>query len=248
MKRYISVFLAAALCLMALGGCGCRHSWQEATCEDPEICEKCGETQGEPLGHDPGSWQEVRDLERCLVVKFRECDECGELTDREEAQISSLVEGGLYLLTPEQFLDRISMLYGSPVEWVMSDSDALIYIGENMGSQVLAQFFANDAQPLAPGDKETAKVWCASFTTVGEADAALRWAFFMACDPTLDANAALSLDAQLAVVQSDALAALEMFGYYTHNGLLYETACYPAGVMLEDQSVTMFNVYASDFR
>ena len=48
------------------------HKWVEATCIDPKICEKCGGTEGEPLGH---SWVPATcvDAQRCSV-----CDEVGE--------------------------------------------------------------------------------------------------------------------------------------------------------------------------
>ena len=28
------------------------HSWKEATCEEPKVCERCGKTEGEALGHN----------------------------------------------------------------------------------------------------------------------------------------------------------------------------------------------------
>ena len=34
----------------------CFHSWQDATCESPMTCEKCGKTRGEPLGHAVKKW------------------------------------------------------------------------------------------------------------------------------------------------------------------------------------------------
>ena len=30
----------------------CEHKWKDATCTEPKSCELCGETDGEPLGHD----------------------------------------------------------------------------------------------------------------------------------------------------------------------------------------------------
>ena len=29
----------------------CDHTWQDATCTEPKVCTKCGETEGEALGH-----------------------------------------------------------------------------------------------------------------------------------------------------------------------------------------------------
>lgn len=51
MKKILSVFLMILLLVSLLAGCGCKHEWEDATCEDPKTCEKCGETQGEPGDH-----------------------------------------------------------------------------------------------------------------------------------------------------------------------------------------------------
>ena len=41
--------------MLALCACGaCKHEWADATCTAPKTCAKCGETEGEPLGHDAG--------------------------------------------------------------------------------------------------------------------------------------------------------------------------------------------------
>lgn len=41
--------------MLALCACGaCKHEWTDATCTAPKTCAKCGETEGEPLGHDAG--------------------------------------------------------------------------------------------------------------------------------------------------------------------------------------------------
>ena len=39
----------------------CQHEWLAADCENPETCSLCGETQGEPLGHEfeGGNFQEA---------------------------------------------------------------------------------------------------------------------------------------------------------------------------------------------
>ena len=42
------------------------HKWKDATCEEPKICEVCGETEGKPLGH---------------TVKYGECSRCGKQVD-----------------------------------------------------------------------------------------------------------------------------------------------------------------------
>ena len=53
MKKTISVLLAVVLMIFC-SACGHEHTWSDATCEKPQICTECGETQGTALGHD---WQ-----------------------------------------------------------------------------------------------------------------------------------------------------------------------------------------------
>lgn len=48
----------------------CFHEWASATCTEPETCEICGRTQGEPLGHD---WSEAT----CTDSEI--CSRCGEI-------------------------------------------------------------------------------------------------------------------------------------------------------------------------
>lgn len=68
MKRGISAFLALAAVVCLLAGCCIRHSYVNADCFSPITCEKCGKTQGKPLGHD---WQDAS----CLAPKT--CGRCG---------------------------------------------------------------------------------------------------------------------------------------------------------------------------
>lgn len=57
MKRKIAAMIVLALTVCLLSGCCLSHKWQSATCEAPETCKNCGETQGEARGHN---WTEAR--------------------------------------------------------------------------------------------------------------------------------------------------------------------------------------------
>ncbi len=52
MKKCISVLvvLTVLMCLV-LTACECKHQWQDATCNTPKTCEKCGVTEGDVLTH-----------------------------------------------------------------------------------------------------------------------------------------------------------------------------------------------------
>ena len=53
-----------------LTGCCISHEWKEATCTEPKICCKCGETEGEPLAHTltEADYQQAATCEVCGVT------------------------------------------------------------------------------------------------------------------------------------------------------------------------------------
>lgn len=66
MKRVIPIILIVSTLLLT----ACHeHTWTDATCTQPTICEKCGETAGSPLEH---RWVEAT----CTTAKT--CEVCGE--------------------------------------------------------------------------------------------------------------------------------------------------------------------------
>ncbi len=72
MKRMIALLLILSFAL-SLTGCGCKHTWVEATCTAPKTCSQCGETEGDVLPH---TWEEAA----CTAAKT--CSGCG-LTEGE---------------------------------------------------------------------------------------------------------------------------------------------------------------------
>ena len=83
----VSLLSTALLSLFILSGCECSHEWSEATCTQPQICEKCGETQGEALGH---SWIEAT----CTEAKH--CEIC----DKVEGEPLEHTPGEWVVITP----------------------------------------------------------------------------------------------------------------------------------------------------
>ena len=69
-KLFTTILLTAST--LALTACGHEHTWAEATCTTPKMCE-CGEVEGEALGH---TWIEAN----CETAKT--CSVC-EITDGE---------------------------------------------------------------------------------------------------------------------------------------------------------------------
>lgn len=65
--RILATVILACILASTLSGCGCKHSWQEATCASAKTCTLCGATKGEAVGH---SWQEAT----CTAPKT--CSSC----------------------------------------------------------------------------------------------------------------------------------------------------------------------------
>ena len=79
MKKIFLVSALLALMLCILTACGCDHEvWNDADCTTPKTCESCGETEGEPAGHD---WHDAD----CDSPKT--CTVCGETEGEPAAHI-----------------------------------------------------------------------------------------------------------------------------------------------------------------
>lgn len=76
MKRKLFVLALALCCLLVLSGC-CFHSeWYAANCTTPKTCVKCGETEGEALGH---TWVDATctDPKTCTACHLTEGEALG---------------------------------------------------------------------------------------------------------------------------------------------------------------------------
>ena len=67
MKKNVWILILTMALMLVLAGCGCEHEWEDANCEKPKTCTKCGETEGAPLGH---TWKAAT----CLDAKT--CEVC----------------------------------------------------------------------------------------------------------------------------------------------------------------------------
>jgi len=87
------------------------HTWEDATCETSKTCKDCGITEGDPLGHTPGEWEQISldpiTLER---ERVKHCTVCEALVEEETATLTTLHEDGKFLLTLQQFHDRLSCM------------------------------------------------------------------------------------------------------------------------------------------
>ena len=87
------------------------HTWMDATCEAAKTCKVCDVTEGDPLGHTPGEWEQFS-LDPITLVRERvkHCTVCEALLEEETATLTSLHEDGKFLLTLQQFHDRLNYM------------------------------------------------------------------------------------------------------------------------------------------
>lgn len=87
------------------------HTWEDATCESAKTCQVCGTIEGDPLGHTPGEWEQVS-LDPITLVRERvkHCTVCEKLLEEETETLATLHEQGKFLLTLDQFHERLSYM------------------------------------------------------------------------------------------------------------------------------------------
>lgn len=228
------------------------HAWSDATCETAKTCTRCSQVEGDALGHTPGDWDEKTDAIACTFSRERYCSVCGTLTDTEAGSLDTLRSNGLFLFTPEEFMERFAQIAEQNAvdfsyEYVTDSNWLQVYVYS--GSKLaLIQFFRNDTTAVAARAKDSKEVWCVSYLAYGGGDMDVRRCFLMACDPTLDKDSAHAVSLQLSMEYLNAATAGKTYGYYVYNQLLYEELFVDEGASGLDYSLSMVNIYASDFR
>ena len=66
----LTLILVMSSCDFVVGEAPCDHLWIDADCKTEKHCEKCGETDGEALGHTPGA--------EATCTADQTCTVCGE--------------------------------------------------------------------------------------------------------------------------------------------------------------------------
>ena len=106
-RRKHVIMLTLIVCAF-FTGCACKHDWKEATCTEAKVCAKCGETEGEALGHNWGEWEvSVEATPTSDGLKKRTCTLCGE-EETTWYSVETLYESGHLLLSPTDFCDRLT--------------------------------------------------------------------------------------------------------------------------------------------
>lgn len=166
MKK-ISCGLLCIMLILVLSACSCKHEWAEATCTEPKTCTKCGETEGEALGHDWGDWEiEKRATAAAEGTKISTCSRCGE-TKTESYKIESFIENGHLLLTPAEFCERLTeKLYCQKAQLKENGSEMAAAVKGVGGfdskyeedEPIAAIFFADAEKVLGAGENDNGSV------------------------------------------------------------------------------------------
>lgn len=150
MKKLIVLILVLTMAL-SLAGCHTHH-WEAATCESPKICNDCGATEGEPLGHTPGSEAITAvDVENLTVTYAISCSVCGKEMETRESATGIAPENGVLALSADEWygclttniqqLGASQTLYPYPAE----SQDGTLICAVVSPSQLQTVFTFNDA-------------------------------------------------------------------------------------------------------
>lgn len=137
----------------------CSHKlWANATCTSPRVCKSCGETKGEPLGHQPGSWTKEVDYVDATSKEIRECERCGEVVDtRNEKEITSFLGDGKFSISPKGIIDRLNEEFSDipncssmNADYELDDSGMGLELQIKNGSKIagIGGFFSDSSNPV----------------------------------------------------------------------------------------------------
>lgn len=146
------VILAAMIAAVSLTGCCISHEWQEATCETPKTCAKCGKIEGEALGHTwkaatctepktcsvcgktegeetghlPGGWKVVKKASaEAPGLKVQTCRVCGEEIQEEKIEY----EYSYFPMDYTQYLSQLSSAYGQNTKIIQKPEGDILSVG-----------------------------------------------------------------------------------------------------------------------
>lgn len=225
LHRIIALSLWAIL-LMGLYGCGCKHEWQDATCTEPKTCSKCGETEGEALGHTPGEWvQDDPDFVTSIVWIRQYCTVCGAELDTDIKALSSLHKDGTFLFSPKQFSDRLNLIFKTISNCTLESNPMSLSDG-TMGTTIIdgsehigtILFIDSDSIMNTGTEDENSRivtVICAFEVDDTEKQINSTLGIMMTCDPSLDVSEAADLGKKVI------LSAYTTDGIYENNGIKY---------------------------
>ena len=151
MKKKMILLTVELMCVLMLSGCKCKHVWQDANCETPQVCSKCGETSGAALGH---SWEAAT----CTAPET--CATCG--------KIRGLALGHTWTeatCTQAETCSACGMTKGEPLEHTWTDANyqqpktcTLCEITEGEPLTAMFEAYGLEAPTAEPGSQHSMTV------------------------------------------------------------------------------------------
>lgn len=268
MKKKRIAVAAISLSVLLLTGCECKHEWVEADCYKAKTCSKCEITEGEPLEHSPGEWEEMNDIIQAKFRLERKCSECGILLNSTSGNINSLSNGSQFIFSPREFVDRLAYF----AELALADfryeiqegidgksMNVLLYFEGSTGNDYMISFCNKSGEVLTTEDLDAEGVWYVALSSGTHIDSQgldkygiildpdLMLCFYMACDPTFSAEDYQQQQLRHLTCYLNWIEYGEMMGYFEVNELLYE---FFFGGMLDDKGdyyVQQIGVYPVNF-
>ena len=162
MKRILSAVMLLAMCCLLLTGCMCKHEYKDATCTEPTTCTLCGKTQGDPTGHIPSDMVTGElDFDAHTSQSYQFCLVCQESLHSETVDLTSMISGGKFVFTPNQFANGLENYFGGTytVEQDSLDSGALVsMIYDASGSSIGAIMYLGGGDSLTSDDADSTEV------------------------------------------------------------------------------------------
>lgn len=244
-KKEVFVLILGLITLL-LSGCSCRHKWQEATCTEPKTCSKCGETEGEALGHTPGDWiVGESDFVAAEKQENLSCSVCGEVLETRSESLTVLYHDGKFDFNVEEFSDRLSDQLDEVRELLNikryqtqyasgAVTGAVCTVTEMSNAKEIADIrfaegiysFAYETDVLKDSKGHFASFGCTFSTRDADVVTSTMLGIMMTCDPTLSCKGALYVCMDLSENS-----------YAEHNGICFYLrevdGNYMLGVMAE---------------
>ena len=220
MKRIISMLLLVVMCCALLTGCFCKHEWQDATCTTPTTCALCNKTEGKANGHVEGAMVTGEiDFASKTSVSYQKCKVCGESLFSETVDLTTLISGGNFVFTPNQYNSAMNTYFAGEYDFEVTtlDSGSLIsMISDTTGDIIGAIMYLTGTEGLTSADADSPACdgfICYWYTDDNAVIIDAMTGIMCGCDISFDESSALS------VLSST----IDAYGSeYYHNGLNYE--------------------------
>ncbi len=193
------------------------HTWVEATCTVPKTCSVCAATEGEALGHTAQEQQFELDILALKTTVTFVCDRCGEDILIENSSLTSLIEGGRFIFTPQQFETRLGEIvapYGYETDTRVIGASMGTVI-EKEGAAVAVVTYQSGGKFLMDPEAVGADGLVVVFNTTDEQETSYLLVMLqMAIDPAFDADSA-------GAAAGETIAAGEKGKTYSIDGVRY---------------------------